>query len=247
MKLLGRLVPVAEVTQLQREQMFALMTRYYENVRRDAFDADLAEKLWVIQLIDPSTRELCGFSTQTILEATVQGRPLQALFSGDTIIAQEHWGDQALAHVWGQLALSLIDALPPDRDLFWFLLSKGYKTYRFLPVFFHVFYPAPGEETSPRFKTIIDAFARHKYPHAYDAERGVVRAGPGKDRLRAGVADITSERLKDPLVRFFVQRNPQHEHGEELCCLAPLSRANFTAAAYRVIRAGAVVEPQVLG
>src|ERR1700677_2197977 len=99
MKLLGRLVPLAEVTPLQREQMFVLMTRYYENVRRETFDADLAEKQWVIQLIDPATREMCGFSTQTILEATVQGQRVQALFSGDTIIAQEHWGDQALAHV----------------------------------------------------------------------------------------------------------------------------------------------------
>ena len=68
MKLLGRLLPLAEVTPLERGQMFALMTRYYENVSRASFDADLAEKRWVIQLIDPATRLLCGFSTQTILE-----------------------------------------------------------------------------------------------------------------------------------------------------------------------------------
>jgi len=36
-------------------------------------------------------------------------------------------------------------------------------------------------------------------------------------------------------VRFFVERNPGHACGDELCCLAPLTRANFTPAAHRVI------------
>ena len=34
---------------------------------------------------------------------------------------------------------------------------------------------------------------------------------------------------------IFVGKNPEHAQGEELCCLAPLSRYNFTPAAYRVI------------
>ena len=49
------------------------------------------------------------------------------------------------------------------------------------------------------------------------------------------VADVTPERLRDPHVAFFVRRNPGHARGDELCCLAPLTRANFTPAAYRVI------------
>jgi hypothetical protein len=43
------------------------------------------------------------------------------------------------------------------------------------------------------------------------------------------------DRLRDPFVRFFVERNPGHARGDALCCLAPLTRANFTPAAYRVI------------
>src|SRR5205823_6261147 len=96
---------------------------------------------WVIQLIDPVTDALCGFSTQALLDVDVAGRrPVKALFSGDTIIDRGHWGVSALTRVWGRLALSLIDALP-STELYWFLISKGYKTYRFLPVFFREFYP----------------------------------------------------------------------------------------------------------
>jgi hypothetical protein len=234
MKLKGLLVPTTALTEAQHAEMFALMERHYENVTRAAFSADLAEKHWVILLLDPRTEALCGFSTQRLLDVAVSGRPVKALFSGDTIVARDHWGDSALAHVWGRLALSLIDGLT-GAELYWFLISKGYKTYRFLPLFFHEFYPRHDKPTPAWAGTAIDALGSYKFPGAYDPLAGVVRAGPGKDRLRRGVADLSPERLHDPHVRFFAERNPGHARGDELCCLAPLTRANFTAAAYRVI------------
>ena len=93
MKLCGRLVPVAEVTPAHRDAMFALMDRHYENVRRDVFESDLDEKRWVIQVLHPGSGELLGFSTQMLLDAVASGRPVTALFSGDTIIDRGHWGD----------------------------------------------------------------------------------------------------------------------------------------------------------
>ena len=92
-------------------------------------------------------------------------------------------------------------------------------------------------------RAVIDALARHKFAASYDARVGVIRGGAGKDRLRAGVGDLTAERLRDPHVGFFAARNPGHANGDELCCVAPLTRANFTAAAYRVIGP----EPAALG
>jgi hypothetical protein len=232
MKLRGRLVRVGEVTRGQRDTMFALMRDHYENVRRDSFERDLGEKRWVIELLS-AAGELCGFSTQTLVEVCVGGRQVTALYSGDTIIAREHWGDSALTHVWGRLALALMDAT--DGELYWFLISKGYKTYRFLPIFFNEFYPRHDVPTPAGVQAVLGALGRHKFAGEYDAAAGVVRGGPGKDRLRAGVADLTPQRLRDPHVAYFAGRNPGHARGDELCCLAPLTRANFTAAAWRVI------------
>jgi hypothetical protein len=222
--------------------MFALMQRHYENVHRDVFEADLTEKEWVILLWDTATGALCGFSTQIVLNADVDGGAVKALFSGDTIIDRDHWGDPALPHVWGRFALALIDSLV-GVELYWFLMSKGYKTYRFLPLFFHEFYPRVGVSTPARVRKVIDALAGGRCGAAYEPHTGVVRAGPGKDRLRPGVADLTPERLRDRHVRFFAERNPDHAQGAELCCLAPLTRGNFTRAAYRVIGP----EPAALG
>ena len=238
MKLNGLLVPEAEVSAGQREAMFALMTQHYANVARATFLADLAEKQWVIMLLEPGSGTLCGFSTQMLLEASVEGVPVTALFSGDTIIAPEYWGDVALTHVWGQLALSLIDRHPAGR-LYWFLISKGYKTYRFLPVFFHEFYPRHDVPMPASVRRVRDVFGAGKFPGIYDAAAGVIRAAGMKDHLRPGVADVTPERLRDAHVRFFLEQNPGYQRGEELCCIAPLSRENFTPAAYRVIEAKA--------
>jgi hypothetical protein len=234
MKLKGLLLPAAALTAAQRAEMFALMQRHYENVTWAAFTEDLQEKQWVILLLDPRGESVCGFSTQRLLDAEVSGRKVKALFSGDTIVARDLWGDSALAHVWGRLALSLIDGMP-EAELYWFLISKGYKTYRFLPLFFREFYPRCGVSTPAWAREVLDALGQQKFPGAYDRDGGVVRAAPGKDRLRPGVADLSPARLLDPHVRFFVERNLGHADGDELCCLAPLTRANFTAAAYRVI------------
>jgi hypothetical protein len=233
MKLTADLVDVADVTPL-RDDMYALMADHYADVDRFAFESDLAEKRWVILVRDPATGRLCGFSTQTLLTADADGAPVTALFSGDTIIHRDYWGDAALTHVWGRLALDLIDAHAGE-ELYWFLISQGYKTYRFLPVFFHEFYPRHDGQTPGRARAVIDALAGGRYPRAYDPAVGVVRAGAGQYRLRPGLADVTADRLRDPHVRFFHARNPGHAHGDELCCLAPLTRANFTRAAYRVI------------
>jgi hypothetical protein len=234
MRLTADLADVANLTPTERDSMYALMAAHYAGVRRAAFESDLAEKRWVICLHDPSCGRMCGFSTQTILTAEVDGEPVKALFSGDTIIDRDYWGDHALTGCWGRLALALIDAFDGE-EFYWFLISQGYKTYRFLPVFFHEFYPRHDVAAPRRVRAVIDALAGERYPDAYDPVRGVVRAGPRSYRLRPGVAEITPERLRDRHVRFFHDRNPGHACGDELCCLAPLTRANFTPAAYRVI------------
>ena len=42
---------------------------------------------------------LAGFSSLSIVDATVDGRSLRAIYSGDTIIERAHWGTQALARL----------------------------------------------------------------------------------------------------------------------------------------------------
>jgi hypothetical protein len=118
--------------------------------------------------------------------------------------------------------------------VYWLLISSGYKTYRFLPVFFREFYPTYERPTPPAIKRRLDALAQLKFPSEYDPHRGVVRLTASAP-LRAGVADVTEQRLRDPHVAFFVQANPGHVYGHELACLTELTQANLTAAGRRMI------------
>jgi hypothetical protein len=241
----GTILPIREVSPARRGEMFALMARYYENVRRSDFETDLAEKDWVIELTDPQSGRLCGFSTQMVFPAEVGGRTVFALFSGDTIVDAAYRRKNPLAGLWGRFALRLAERFPPERS-FWFLISKGYKTYRFLPVFFRSFFPRFGAATPDEIRQLIDALGRRKFARHYDAANGIVRADPDGCRLRPGAADVTSRRLRDPHVRFFCERNPGHSDGDELCCIAALGCGNFTPAAWKVIASVPELPPPLL-
>lgn len=234
MKLLGRIVRVADVPPHERDEMYSLMLKYYANMTRPNFETDLNEKDWAIQMLDPENGQVRGFSTQMLLHRSLEGRQILGLFSGDTIVDKRYWARSPLSQLWGRLVLSLIEAYP-HADLYWVLISKGYKTYRFLPVFFHEFYPRYDEETPTHSTRLIDLFLGPKYQEKFDIRSGVIRGGTSACPLRSGVAKITEKRYSDPHIRFFLEVNPGHSQGDELCCIASLTRENFTPAAYRVI------------
>lgn len=241
MALMGKVIETTQLSAADRRRMLWLMQEHYENVSEQAFESDLNEKQWVILLLNSDSNELCGFSTQTLMDAQVDGRPVRALFSGDTIIHRSHWGGQALSHTWLRFAGDLIDRLP-DQELWWFLISSGYKTYRYLPLLCREFFPCYDKPTPRAVQSIIDVLARQKYPEDYDPMAGVIRAGASHYYLRSGLAEITDKHRRDPHVEFFANRNPGHERGDELCCLARLTRDNFTPATERVFQGSQKVE-----
>lgn len=230
----ARVLRVEELSAQQCDSMFALMERHYDRMSRDAFDHDLSQKQWVLHVYDKDNQTLSGFSTLMLLDARVAGRPIKALFTGDTIVNREQWGQRGLLYISGWFSRALIDAYP-NVELYWFLISKGYKTYRFLPMFFKDYYPCCDQPDSGALREVVDALSYAKFPNSYDPQRGVIVATPHSYRLRAGIADVSEERLRDPHIEYFVQRNPGHADGNELCCVAPLTPDNFTRLAHRAM------------
>lgn len=233
-KLSGNIVKVRDLGSFEIERMFYLMNMNYADIKRSNFEKDLSEKSDVILLKDKTSWEIQGFSTLMILEDRIKNESVKALFSGDTIIDKNYWGDSELECQWGRYAFSLIDK-NPNTNLYWLLMSKGYKTYRFLPVFFNDFYPRFDKETPIYEKEIINVFANKKFPDNYDSSRGLVLFNGQKDKLRKGIADIEEFRLKDPHINYFVKINPNWMQGDELVCLVKLSKDNFNHLAHRVI------------
>jgi hypothetical protein len=213
--------------------MFALFDEYYLGATMEIFQRDLGNKDWVILLLDDEGK-VQGFSTLAFYESAMHGKKVSVVFSGDTIIRREFRGSSELPRAWAMTVLREGMNLP--QPLWWLLISSGYKTYRFLPLFYKEFYPRCDAPTPPEMQALIDHLAQERFGADYDAARGVVRFATGATPLRDGVAEIDQGRLQDPHVAFFVQANPGHVQGDELVCLARIHPDNFTAAAQRMYR-----------
>lgn len=236
MRLRSSFVEPRRLSGHDRDQMFALMEKCYENLDRKRFDDDLDNKWLVIEVRDPASEQLVGFSTQVVIDAEVDGQSIQALYSGDTVMSPAHWGDKALANAWGRLALRLIDERG-TAPLYWFLTSKGFRTYRYLPLFFRNYAPRAGADVSVADRRLIDALGQLVGGDGYDPVRRILRANRQKYFAQSGAVEPGLRTDHDPHVRFFVEQNPGYARGDELCCVAPLTRENFTPLAYRVIHA----------
>ncbi len=224
--LTGRTLATSELSAAQIGEMVALFALYYDDVALATFQRDLRAKNWVTLLFDCDAGRLRGFSTLHIYTTTFQQRPVSVVFSGDTVLERVYRGNYDLPRIWIHSVLDLCASLP--RPLYWLLISSGYRTYRYLPLFYRTFYPRHDAATPPETQALIDHLATERFGRQYDPQQGVVRFSQGATPLRAGEGEITDDELADPNIVFFVARNPGHVRGDELVCLTEIDPANFT-------------------
>jgi hypothetical protein len=238
-RLAGDVTPRGMLTSGERERMYELLATYFRGTSREQFEIDLAEKDAAILLRDLKDGQIQGFSTLMRITTLIEGSKIVAFFSGDTIVAQEFWGETILSRLWSQTVFAEADRIREENAetcVFWFLICSGYKTWRFLPVFFREYYPHPQKATPLHIKRVLDELGERKFGREYCPEHGVVRFRSATP-LREGVAEVTPERLRDPLIAFFDRMNPGHGDGDELACLTEITRANLTRAGERMVGA----------
>lgn len=216
--------------------MFTLYSRYFDETSERLFRNDLAQKQYVVVLRDENGR-LQGFSTVMIGEHQFDGKRLRSFFSGDTIVAEAHWGQQGLPTALFLLA-GHIKAAEPETPLYWFLLVKGHRTYRYLRAFFRVFFPAYNRDTPPPDKALMDMLARERFGGDYDSGKGVVSFEISHGHLKTAWAGVPEKDRNRPDVIFFMERNPGYVRGDELVCLAELAPANLRPLAKRLFQKG---------
>ncbi len=220
-----------ELTPAQTEEMLQLLALYFDGVTQAQFTRDLVEKNWIV-LIRRETR-LVGFSTLLVYESSFDGEPVSVVCSGDTIVAPEAWGTTALARGWITAVNQLRKRFPRGK-YYWLLLTSGFRTYRFLPVFWREFFPRYGIPTPPGIKRLQEQLAMERFAEQYNVSSGIVRFRHPQ-QLNGELKKISAERIADPHVAFFVAHNPGHGQGDELVCLTELCLENLTAAGRRMI------------
>ncbi|MBI4822601.1 MAG: hypothetical protein HY791_40445 [Deltaproteobacteria bacterium] len=210
--------PIASLDDSVVDEMWKLFDRYYVEVKRASFERDLSNKDHVILLRDGSSGTLKGFSTLAAYFLELDGRPFQVIFSGDTVIDRAYWGQTALQRAFLSFVIrrKLSHPLTPT---YWFLITKGYKTYLLLARNFPEHWPRYDRSLPEVEARRIALLASQRFGSAWQPDRGVLVFDRSVGRLRDDAAPVDARALSLPEVRFFLERNPNHAQGEELCCI----------------------------
>jgi hypothetical protein len=215
------LCDIKDISDADIQQMYKVYELTYSNTNFQTFNKDLTEKTQAILLY--SQNKIIGFSLLLVYESLFQGQKLQVIYSGDTVIAKEYWGSLHLSHAWLRYA-GQIKIAKPQTPLYWLLLSKGNRTYRYLTLYFKKYYPSPNTKNS-KLKAIAEHLGQEKFADYYQA--GIVRFPETTVSLRDSV-DNTNKRIKfSQDIQSFVKLNPDYHKGDELLCLAEISCRNL--------------------
>ena len=155
-----RLVWRSNLASQEKAAMFQLLTEQFDGVTPEQFARDLSEKNLALLLSRGET--LVGFSTLLSHTTTFEGDNVNIIYSGDTIVAPEAWGTTALPRAWVAGVEALRAELPPGR-CFWLLLTSGFRTYRFLPVFWREFFPRFDAPTPPEIQRMLVQLGRERF------------------------------------------------------------------------------------
>jgi hypothetical protein len=230
--IIPRAVKVCTLAAAERAAMYELYARHYDAADRLRFETDLDDKCYAVLLHDEAGA-LQGFSTLAEYEREFDGHNIGVLFSGDTVIDAEHWGQQALAFAWLRLA-GMRKMQAPQRPLYWFLISKGHRTYRFLTAFAHAFWPARDRPTPAGAQALMDKLAQERFGAAYNCATGLIRFAESHGHLRSRYASVSDAHRRRPDVDYFLSRNPGYVSGDELVCLCELTADNLRPLARRI-------------
>ncbi len=217
-----------------RQEMFDLLSRHFEGVSREQFECDLTEKNWALLLRDDMGR-LVGFTTLHFYLDRFDGECNSIVYSGDTIVDPVAWHSSALSKAWIR-AVKALHAQYGTGRLYWLLIVSGFRTYRFLPVYWREYFPRYDCPTPASVSQLMHRLARERFGELYQVETGVVRF-TRPQRLLGVLKGIPNHRLDDPHIHFFACANPGHEIGDELVCLTELCDDNLTPAGRRMVGA----------
>ncbi len=226
------IVKITQLSEATLDAMCQIYLAHYDGCDAALFRADLESKTEALLVSKDQT--LVGFSLYELYRETWQGRSIRIIYSGDTIVEHAHWGQQALAFSWISRA-GQIKREETHTPLYWFLIVKGHRTYRYLPAFSRCFHPHWQDPVS-ELKGLADRLANNKFGGAYDPDSGVIAFPESRGHLKAAFAHPNPRELNKQAVKFFLQRNPGYLTGHELVCLCELSEENLKPLARRLFQ-----------
>jgi hypothetical protein len=239
-----QLVRTSALSFFDREEIYLLLCTYFAGVQRDRFDSHLDQANWVMLIREIGSGVLRGFSSFHLYETWFNGEPIAVIQSRDTAVDPCGWPNSVLPRAWMTVA-KLLKREYRHRSLYWLLLCSNYRTFRSSATLWRQFYPkadralpqaaqATGASSlATCWPTLVQTLLDPCEDVSYDADRNIATLAHGW-QLRESLQRIPPPRAKDPDVRFFADRNPDHGQGQRLVCLTEIHPGNLTIAGRRL-------------
>lgn len=226
MKLKSSVLKISELSTENKQDLFQLMLEVYDGINWNKFLSDMNQKNYILILYNKHNA-IAGFTTIQVFDFENK----LIIYSGDTVIEEDSRGDIELMRAWWRFSYT-IQEKNPAKQVFWLLISKGWRTYKFFPLFLKEIYPTYKCNTPEEIQKFIDRLSYYKFGDSY--KNGLV-IPEYPDKLKSGKNDIPEKRREDKDVKFFLEKNPDFYKGNELVCLAELSVSNLTKAGLKLL------------
>ncbi len=223
-------ISAAQLCSCDIKKLYGIFAEYFE-YDLVSFTADIMKKKIITLLILEENNEIIGFSTNDYKVYEQMG--FVVLFSGSTVVDEKYRNEGALIESYLSICASLLKQFS-DKKIYWHLISMGYKTYRFLPLFFNDFYPSCLYETPEQMKELLDFISKDRFGSNYDSKTGLIHV-PGCEKLLPEHAEVPEDRRKDKHIRFFLEKNPEFAEGYELSCITEITLDNFRSIPKRIL------------
>jgi len=221
---------ISDLTENDRREIVSIYLTYYNGSNETQILSDLRNKSEVLLVFCNDV--LVGFTTLQVYEYQWNGEEIRIIFSGDTIVERAHWGQQALAFAW-IARMGELKREKPNTLMYWFVIIKGHRTYKYLPTFGKSFYPHWSIDRSD-LKPLADALAFQKFGDDYNPATGIVEFPESKGHVKDDIALPSPEELTKDSVKYFLERNPNYRLGHELVCLCEISEENMKPLTKRI-------------
>ncbi|QQE11344.1 hypothetical protein JD969_17885 [Planctomycetota bacterium] len=227
---------IESLTETEIFNMYSVLNECFSGVSLSGFKQDMLDKNSVVILCS-NDGKIQGFSTLSmcITKGPDGNSDVTIVCSGDTIVRPEAWGSTALPRAWMREARQKYEAQGKG-PLYWLLITSGYRTFRFLPVFIKEYYPHPEKQTPPHLAQWMHQIATERWGDAYDPALGIVRF-PQPQQLRGNLTEVPDSKMRDKHVQHFLKLNIGHENGDELVSICELSEENLTRPGLRFYHA----------
>lgn len=216
---------VSSISQSRKVFLYGIFSKYYQNVSLEKFIKDFNEKKHLIIFHRKSDKSIMGFATVTFFDLEIDSRNVRVVYSGDVVLEKEYWGLKVFQQAY-MLYFIYIRA-KSLKPVYWYLMSQSYKTYLMMANRFPDFFPNYKKDYPSFEKKIVDQISFQRFGESYHQESTTVDLKKENYTLVNNIGYINPSLLSNPHIAFFQKKNPNHEKGIELVCLAKINKNIF--------------------